>query len=131
MFLCLGYVRVFPNVKQWQRELVGVSSDLDQPTCSPEPARTEGPQVAPNPVYGWSQAGKGKNQIIRFGFGFQNISPEKSEKTDLIIKKNIVQDLTSHARNSPCLTMPTRDSKQLFLTHHPNMHISCSPQIKI
>ena len=37
---------------------LGVSSDSNQLTCQPKPARTEGPRMTLNPVYGWSRVGK-------------------------------------------------------------------------
>ena len=62
------------------------------------PARTEGPRAAPNPLYGQSRIDKWKIRIVQFGFGFQNISPEKPELTELFIifkKKKKKEDLTS------------------------------------
>ena len=57
------------------------------------PTQTEGPLAAPNLVCGQSRVGKWNNRIIRFRFGFKNISPEKPEPTELFIQKNIWFDM--------------------------------------
>ena len=70
-------------------------------------------------TYGRSRIGKKTTRIVRFGSGFQNISPGKPEPTELVIKKSrldisdsvicvaVHQNRTAHALPY----CPARDSK--------------------
>ena len=101
-----------------------VSSDPLQPR-PPEPAPIEGPRAAPNPLYGRSQIDKWKSRIVRFGFGFQNISPEKPKPTELFIikkkKKRRGFDMYITCQEQP---MPSNANPRLkaSFSHTPSQH---------